>query len=115
MRRSEAEELMRLWSDKDRKIFKYPRPLFPNEYVVFQRDGENFPCDRKKSTYTLPDMPRDGIVGLMINEEIIYIRDFTTWGPTPISLKTNNCNCGCWIIKDSDYMHDEKCPCFRRK
>lgn len=115
MRRSDADDLMRLWSNQDKKIFRYPRPFVPDEYVVYQRDLDRYLCDKKNSTYKLADTNRDGVVRLLINEEIIFIRDFTTWGPTPLAMKTGNCDCGVWVIKDSDYMHDRKCPRYKEK
>lgn len=115
MLRSEAEDLMRHWSDKDGKIFKYFRPFMPDEYVVFIRDGDRYKCDKKTTTYVMRDVERNDFIKLLTSRELIFVKDYTIWGPSPLKMKTNGCDCGIWILKDNEYMHDAKCPCYKPK
>jgi hypothetical protein len=112
MRRSEAEELIRMWWLGDGKVFKYVRFLMPDEYVVFRRNEKEYIFD-KTSTYKLKDMNEDDFVKMLINADLVYVRDFT-YSVNLLHMKTGGCLCGCWILKDNASFHDEKCPLYRR-
>jgi hypothetical protein len=115
VRRSEAEEIVKMWALGEGKIFKYPRPLLPDEYVVLKKEHYNlYKFSPKDSTYQLKDFDRDTLILALVNEELVYIKDHTYRTNTK-TLKTGGCDCGAWILRDSKYLHDEKCPCYKDK
>jgi hypothetical protein len=113
MRRSEAEDLVRTWHSSEGKVFRYARSLLPDEYVVFHKVGPVFSCDSKLSTRLLPDCSKDEFILMLINGDLNYVRDMT-YSVSPLFMKTGGCQCGVWILKDSEYLHDVGCPKYKR-
>lgn len=115
MLRSAAEDILTNWQVNTGKIFKYVYPLAPDEYVVYRRESlKEYSASHKDSTYELEDLTFEEFARLLIVGELIYFREFG-WGTDTMHYKTNSCNCGSWILKDNDYLHDRKCPCYRHR
>lgn len=121
MQRSVAEEHLRLWHDGNEKIYRYRREFVPPEFVVYRKTGGSFAypdivykINNEKSTYKLGDLPQDDFIKLLCNEELVYEKDYMGWNSDVLKLKTGGCDCGVWIIRDSEGMHNDKCPLYRR-
>lgn len=119
MRRSDAEQFFKFWDHASCKVFRYLRALVPNEYVVFRKvDTGNFvyvyePAP-EKSTYTnLKTMDEEQFTKALCREEFIYVKDWT-WQTDTRHMKTGGCNCGAWAVRESERIHDLKCPLHHR-
>ena len=109
MRRSDAEDRLRLWFVGDKKIFKYVRFLAPTEYVVYIKDSDNkFRALPDVSTYEMEDLDAEEFSKLLMMQELVFDREFQ-YGSDTHGLKTGNCSCGSWILPDNEYLHTEGC------
>lgn len=120
MQRSVAEDFLRIWYDGSEKIFRYRREFAPHEFLVFVKSGGSYGSPEatyrfveERSTYNLGDISLDTLIKMMCNEELVYERDCGFHTDT-MKMKTGGCDCGSWIIKDSEYMHNERCPLHRK-
>jgi len=114
MRRSDAEDRLKLWYTGDKKIFKYVRFLAPTEYVVFQKDSENkFRALPDVSTYKMEDLDMEAFSKMLMRYDLIFDREFQYSSDTH-SLKTGGCTCGSWILSDNEYLHTEGCRKHKR-
>lgn len=115
MLRSDAEDFLKRWSFVDKKVFLYKYPLAPDEYVVFSRDRNNdvYMAHHGDSTYKMKDLDFNEFARLLIIGELRYLQDHN-WGTNAKNMKTGGCNCGSWILRDNEYMHDVKCPRYKR-
>lgn len=118
MLRSDAENFLEMWSEGESKIFRYLRPLVPNEYVVYRKSNlgsfvYEYEPEPTKSTYTnLKKMDHDKFLKAVANEELIYVRPWT-WQSNTREMKTGGCTCGSWAVRESERIHDRKCPLGR--
>lgn len=111
MLRSDAEEKLKFWKAGERKIFRYRRFLFPDEYITFRRTPtDGMETDVDNSTYkNLQLLDKDAFLRLMMNEELIYVGE-PGWSNNVTDMKTGGCTCGIWLIKDNAGLtHSDYC------
>ena len=106
---SELESFMEIWGEDHANVFKYSRPLVPNEYVVIRKNGKAFTSVTGESTYLLKTMDEELMRKMLSTDELVYkcwwysglvVRDF----------KTDSCCCGAWILSDGHNQHSRECP-----
>jgi hypothetical protein len=108
--RSDAEHLLRRWTDGEKKVFKRIQEFMPAEYVTFlRRNDTEMQFVESDSTCSMADCDHETFIRFLTQEELVFEQNFDMWTNVK-KLKTGNCNCGSWIIPDSDYMHDSECP-----
>ena len=118
MRRSDAEQFLQFWDSSTCKVFRYLRPLVPNEYVVFRKlslDSLNAyePAPEKSTYICLKTMDEETFIKALLREEFIYVKDWT-WQTDTRQMKTGGCTCGAWAVRESERIHDAKCPLHHR-
>lgn len=118
MLKSDAEQFLENWSEHESKIFRYVRPLFPTEYVVFRKVGVGnfvfeYEPEPEKSTYIcLKKMDAEKFIKMLALEELVYVRPWN-WQLNTREMKTGGCTCGAWVLRESERIHDRKCPLNR--
>lgn len=118
MLRSDAENFLKLW-DSGPKVFKYRRALVPIEYVVFRKVNEGdytyyYEFEPTKSTYPdLKNLEEDVFLKMLANEELVFAKDWG-WNTNTRDMKTGGCTCGAWAVRESERLHDRKCPLHHR-
>ena len=114
MLQNDLNEFMNNWTHTTRNVFKYVRPLVPDEYIVIEHSGDLFVCLPDVSTYMLKPMDEEIIRKMLGSNELIY----KCWyydGLNVRDLKTGSCVCGSWILNDNKYLHNSDCPCYHDK
>jgi len=116
-----AEDQLRLWYEGSEKIYKYRREFVPPEYVVYKKEAgaseqpdPTYRFIKEKSTYQLDDLSQESFIKKLCSEELVYERD-VGWNADPKKLKTGGCDCGAWILKDNEALHDNRCPLYKGK
>ena len=107
---SDIDEFISNWDSGKANLFKYSRPLVPDEYIAIEMRDDMF-VSLPVSTYVLKPMDLELMRKMMGAGELTY-KCWYYEGLDVRSYKTGNCNCGSWILKENKYLHNTDCPCY---
>ena len=105
MTRTEGEQVFFAWYGDYKKVFKWIREFLPVEYVIFNKEGDDyipFECKYPKK------LDKEELLRFICRGELIYHSDYSAC-TNVVELKTNSCTCGQWVMGDNGGKHSDWC------
>lgn len=120
MTKDDVRNLMISWGTNETRVFAWPRPMVPTEYISFRRQQDydtgtiHFFQDLEASTKSLSGkktMSSPEMEGLILKEGLEF-HSIMYYSTNVKTLKTGGCECGSFVFGPT-YPHSRGCPLWR--